>query len=97
MLADPRGTHFVDPEQKGVRPVGKAHLFVNSDMPRKFADQFAPFKVFGFDPARWFNGGGAPHRQFHAMLPMVFGFDPARGFNGTLIRLPLKHDLCDSM
>lgn len=27
------------------RPVGKAHIFVNSDMPNKFADQFEPFKV----------------------------------------------------
>ena len=53
---DPKGTHFVDADQKQARPVGKAHIFVNSDMPKKFADQFEPFKVFGFDPDRQFNG-----------------------------------------
>ena len=53
---DPKGTHFVDAEQKVPRPVGKAHIFVNSDMPKKFADQFEPFKVFGFDPNRPFPG-----------------------------------------
>ena len=49
---DPAGSHFVDVEQREARPVGKAHIYVNSDMPNKFADQFAPFKVFGFDPSR---------------------------------------------
>ena len=43
---DPAGSHFVDAEQREARPVGKAHIYVNSDMPNKFADQFAPFKVF---------------------------------------------------
>lgn len=68
---DPHGSHFVDTEQRGARPVGKAHLFVNSDMPIKFADQFAPF--------------------------CVFGFNPSRGFDGTLIRLPLKPSLCETL
>ena len=53
---DPKGSHFVDADQKQARPVGKAHIFVNSDMPNKFADQFEPFKVFGFDANRHFPG-----------------------------------------
>jgi sacsin len=53
---DPKGTHFVDSEQKQARPLGKAHIFVNSDMHKKFADQFAPFNIFGFDPNRSLNG-----------------------------------------
>ena len=32
--------------------VGKANLFVNSELPQRFPDQFAPLRLFGFDPAR---------------------------------------------
>ena len=43
-------THTHNHRYLQAQPVGKAHIFVNSDMPKKFADQFEPFKVFGFDP-----------------------------------------------
>eukprot|EP00960_Hanusia_phi_P055442 762970-Hanusia_phi.AAC.2 len=53
---DPQGSYFVDQDQNKARPVGKAHLYVNSDLSNKFADQFVPFQVFGFNAEREFHG-----------------------------------------
>jgi hypothetical protein len=44
---DPKGTHFVDHAHSKPVPVGKAHLFANSELPTRFPDQFAPFQVGG--------------------------------------------------
>ncbi len=53
-LFDPLGTSLASagPAGAGARPVGKANLFVNSELPQRFPDQFAPLRLFGFDPAR---------------------------------------------
>jgi len=53
---DPKGTHFIDATNSQPTPVGKAHLFVNSQLPKRFPDQFAPFQVFGFSPSQKFAG-----------------------------------------
>lgn len=42
---DPKGTHFVDHAHAKPTPVGKAHLFVNSELPKRFPDQFLPYQV----------------------------------------------------
>ena len=55
-IFDPTGRYFVDHQQQDAAPVGKVHLFVNSDMPQRFPDQFLPFQIFGFDAKQAFNG-----------------------------------------
>ena len=42
------------------RPVGKAHLYVQSDLPERFPDQFEPFKLFGFQPEYATHNNPAP-------------------------------------
>ena len=54
---DPKGTTFIDAAANSKpMPVGKAHLFVNSELPVRFPDQFTPFQVFGFHPSKRFVG-----------------------------------------
>jgi hypothetical protein len=65
-LFDPLGTSLATagPALSEARPVGKANLFVNSELPQRFPDQFAPLLLFGFDPARRHTPVPSPGQRF---------------------------------
>ena len=56
-LFDPLGDCLGDNEAQSFgKPVGKAYAYLTSSLPRRFPDQFAPFRLWGFDPSTGYKG-----------------------------------------